>query len=125
MFRLTPAIIGLTVVAAGTSVPELAVSGIAAFQGSSDISVGNVVGSNLFNIALILGLSAVVRPLVITGNTAKLEYPVMALATRMVVAICQDGSINQVDAAHGACRLHGLRRQPCPGADDRGRGQEV
>jgi cation:H+ antiporter len=99
ILRLTPAVIGLTVVAAGTSVPELAVSGIAALQGSTDISTGNVVGSNIFNIAFILGLSALMRPLVITGNTIKLEYPVMALATLMCVAICQDGSINQVDAA--------------------------
>lgn len=98
LLRLTPAVIGLTVVAAGTSVPELAVSASAALQGSSDISVGNVVGSNIFNIAFILGLSALIRPLVIAGNTIKLEYPVLALVTLMCVAVCQDGSINGVDA---------------------------
>jgi cation:H+ antiporter len=99
LLRLTPAVIGLTVVAAGTSVPELAVSAIAAAKGSSDISVGNVVGSNIFNIAFIIGISALLRPLIITGNTIKLEYPVMALVTLMCVAVCQDGSINAVDAA--------------------------
>ncbi len=99
MLRLTPAIIGLTVVAAGTSVPELAVSAIAAWHGSTDISVGNVVGSNIFNVTFILGLSALIRPLVITGNTIKLEYPVLALVTLMCVAVCQDGFINGVDAA--------------------------
>lgn len=98
LLRLTPAVIGLTVVAAGTSVPELAVSAIAALRGSTDISVGNVIGSNIFNIAFILGVSALVRPLAITGNTIKLEYPVLALATLMCVAICQDGLINRVDA---------------------------
>ncbi len=98
LLRLTPAVIGLTVVAAGTSVPELAVSAIAAARGSTDITVGNVVGSNIFNIAFILGISALIRPLAITGNTIKLEYPVMALVTLMCVAVCQDGSLNQVDA---------------------------
>jgi cation:H+ antiporter len=99
LLRLTPAVIGLTVVAAGTSVPELAVSGIAAVRGSADIAVGNVVGSNIFNVAFILGLTALLRPLVITGNTIKLEYPVLALVTLMCVAVCQDGSLNRVDAA--------------------------
>lgn len=99
LLRLTPAVIGLTVVAAGTSVPELAVSAIAALKGSADITVGNVVGSNIFNIAFILGLSALVRPLVITGNTIKLEYPVMALVTLMCIAVSHDGMINAIDAA--------------------------
>ncbi len=54
LLRLTPAVIGLTVVAAGTSVPELAVSGVAAYQGSTEIAVANVVGSNIFNITVIL-----------------------------------------------------------------------
>jgi cation:H+ antiporter len=95
--RLTPAVIGLTVVAAGTSVPELSVSLIARLQGSDDISVANVVGSNIFNVAVILGLCALVRPLVIRGNTIKLEYPVLVLVTLMCVAVCQDGSLNWVD----------------------------
>lgn len=97
--RLTPAVIGLTVVAAGTSVPELAVSGVAAARGSTDIAVANVVGSNIFNIAVILGLCAVIRPLAITGNTAKLEYPVLALVTLLCLVIVQDGEVNRLDAA--------------------------
>src|SRR5688572_33141256 len=74
LLRLTPAVIGLTVVAAGTSVPELAVSAIAAWQGSADLAVANVVGSNIFNIAFILGICALIAPLAIGGNTIKLEY---------------------------------------------------
>jgi cation:H+ antiporter len=96
--RLTPAVIGLTVVAAGTSVPELAVSGVAAARGSSDIAVANVVGSNIFNIAVILGLCAAIRPLAITGNTTKLEYPVLALVTLLCLVIVQDGEVNRLDA---------------------------
>lgn len=97
--RLTPAVIGLTVVAAGTSVPELAVSGVAAGQGKTDITVGNVVGSNIFNVAFILGVAALVRPLAISGNTIKLEYPVLALVTLMGVAVCDDGAVSRVDGA--------------------------
>jgi len=96
--RLTPAIIGLTVGAAGTSVPELAVSTIASVEGQTDIAIGNVVGSNIFNVVFILGLCALIKPLTIGGNTIRLEYPVMALVTLMCLAITQDGSVNRLDA---------------------------
>jgi cation:H+ antiporter len=96
--RLTPAIIGLTVVAAGTSVPELAVSASASLAGQTDIAVGNVVGSNIFNIAFILGLCAALRPLVVGGNTIRLEYPVMALVTLLCLSIAEDGRVSRIDA---------------------------
>src|SRR5262245_53158959 len=99
LLRLTPAVIGLTVVAAGTSVPELAVSGIAAYQQKADIAVANVVGSNIFNVTVILGLCALVRPLAMTGNTIKLEYPILALVTLLCLVIAQDGEISRLDAA--------------------------
>jgi cation:H+ antiporter len=95
--RVTPAVIGLTVVAAGTSVPELAVSLIAAVRGSEAVAVGNVVGSNIFNITFILGLAALVRPLVIAGDTIRLEYPVLAGATLLYLALCNDGSIGRTE----------------------------
>jgi cation:H+ antiporter len=98
ILRLTPAVIGLTVVAAGTSVPELAVSGIAAYQGKPDIAVANVVGSNIFNITIIVGLCALVRPVLIVGNTIKLEYPVLALVTLLSLVIFQNGEVNRLDA---------------------------
>jgi cation:H+ antiporter len=99
LLRLTPAIIGLTVVAAGTSVPELAVSAIAAYQSKPDIAVANVVGSNIFNITVIIGLCALIRPVAIVGNTIKLEYPVLALVTLLALVISQDGMITRLDAA--------------------------
>jgi cation:H+ antiporter len=98
LLRLTPAVIGLTVVAAGTSVPELAVSAIAAYQGKLEIAVANVVGSNIFNITVIIGLCAIIRPVDIVGNTIKLEYPVLALVTLLAVVLAQDGEINRLDA---------------------------
>ena len=70
--NVTPAVIGLTIVAAGTSMPELVVSVQAAFAGSPGLAVGNVVGSNIFNIGAIVGLAAIIRPLRILGNTVRL-----------------------------------------------------
>jgi cation:H+ antiporter len=99
ILSLTPAVIGLTVVAAGTSVPELAVSGIAAYQGSTEIAIGNVVGSNIFNATVILGMCALIRPMTIVGNTIRLEYPVLVLVTLLCLVIAQDGEINRLDAA--------------------------
>jgi K+-dependent Na+/Ca+ exchanger-like protein len=99
LLRLTPAVIGLTVVAAGTSVPELAVSGIAATQGKAEIAVANVIGSNIFNITVIIGLCVLIQPLAITSNTIKLEYPVLMLVTLLCLVIAQDGEINRLDAA--------------------------
>jgi len=96
--RLTPAVIGLTVVAAGTSVPELAVSGAAALRGTPDIAVANVIGSNIFNIAAIVGLAALVRPFKVEGNTLRLEYPVLVLVTLMGVALVADGQVSRLDA---------------------------
>ena len=96
--RVTPAVIGLTVVAAGTSVPELAVSLIATLQGNEAVAIGNVVGSNLFNLTVILGLAAMIRPLTISGNTIRLEYPVLMAVTLLYVAFATDQTISRVDA---------------------------
>lgn len=98
LLRMTPAVIGLTVVAAGTSVPELAVSGIAAYQNKTDMAVSNVVGSNIFNITVIIGMCALIRPFPIKGNTFRLEYPALALATLLCLVLAQDGEINRLDA---------------------------
>ncbi len=98
-FKLSPAVIGLTVVAAGTSVPELAVSGVASLTGKTDIAVANVVGSNIFNITVIVGLCALINPIPILGNTIKLEYPVLALVTFLCVLFCRDAQLDRLEAA--------------------------
>jgi cation:H+ antiporter len=95
--RLTPAVVGLTIVAAGTSMPELVVSVQAAFQGSPGLAVGNVVGSNIFNIALILGVTALIRPLRILGNTVRLEWPVMMLAAFEFHLLARDAMIDRLE----------------------------
>lgn len=96
--RITPTVVGLTVVAAGTSVPELAVSVLASIRNQPDITVGNVVGSNIFNLTVIIGLTAFVHPLKIQGDTIKLELPVLVLVTLMYIAVAQDAAINRIDA---------------------------
>ena len=95
---LTPAVIGLTVVAMGTSLPELVVSVVAGLRHQPDIAVGNVVGSNIFNITFIAGLTALVATLPIRGNVVRLEWPVMFLATLAFLLVGRDGLIDRLEA---------------------------
>ena len=97
--KLTPAVIGLTIVAAGTSTPELVVSIDSALRGNSEIALGNVVGSNIFNIAAILGIAALVRPLRVMGSTVKMEWPVMLLASLQLFLLARDGQVDRVEGA--------------------------
>lgn len=94
---VTPAVIGLTVVAAGTSLPELVVSVVAAMEKQPDIAIGNVVGSNIFNIAAALGVTAMVFPLPVHGNAVRLEWPVMFLASVMCLVVARDGVIGRLE----------------------------
>ncbi len=80
-------VIGLTIVAVGTSLPEFATSIIAAIRGQSDISVGNVVGSNIFNILFVLGLSAAISPVMIEPKTLQMDIPVMLLMALLLPAL--------------------------------------
>ncbi len=97
--RVTPTVVGLTIVSAGTSTPELVVSVQSALEGSPDLAVGNVVGSNIFNIGAILGLTALIRPLQIHGNTVRLEWPVMALAAAQLHLLARDGQLDRLEGA--------------------------
>lgn len=95
--RMSPAVVGLTIVAAGTSMPELVVSVQAALTGSPGLSMGNVVGSNLFNIGAIVGITALVRPLRIRSDTVRLEWPVMMLATFQLYLLARDGEVDRLE----------------------------
>lgn len=83
-------VIGLTVVAFGTSAPELAVSISAAMKGSNDIAIGNVVGSNMFNLLMVVGFSAVIKPLTIQKSMIKKEYPLSVLAALLLGILSMD-----------------------------------
>jgi len=95
--RVSPLLIGLTVVAFGTSAPELAVSMQASWSGQSDVALGNVVGSNIANILLILGLSACVAPLVVSSQLVRFDVPLMILASLALFALGLDGALGRVD----------------------------
>ena len=90
---ITPLVIGLTVVAAGTSAPELAVSLQGALGGRPDIAVGNVVGSNIANVLLILGASALIAPLAVSRQLVRLDVPLMIGASLLLVLLAQDGRV--------------------------------
>lgn len=97
--NIPPMIIGLTVVAMGTSMPEFFVSFVSALKGTSDLAVGNVVGSNIFNTMLIVGTTALVTPMVIAKSTVKKDIPFAVLASAMLLPMAIDGSISRIDAA--------------------------
>jgi cation:H+ antiporter len=90
---ISPLVVGLTVVAFGTSSPELAVSVLAAWKGQAGIALGNVVGSNICNVLLILGLSAVVAPLVVARQVVRLEVPIMIGTSLLLILFALDGAI--------------------------------
>ena len=92
---VTPAVIGLTVVAIGTSLPELVVSVLAAMRDQPEIAVANVVGSNIFNTAMILGVTALVMPLPVHGTAVRLEWPVMFVASLACLLLALDGVVSR------------------------------
>jgi cation:H+ antiporter len=94
---LTPLVVGLTVVAFGTSAPELIVSLKAAWIGQSDIAIGNVVGSNIFNIAIILGLAAAVFPITTNLQVLRWDAPVLLAVTLLVPLTFLDGQVSRVE----------------------------
>jgi cation:H+ antiporter len=96
-FGVTPLVIGLTVVAFGTGSPELFVSVQAAYRGESGIALGNIVGSNISNVALILGLAAVARPMRVRSELIKREVPVMIAVTVGLCLLLLDGQLSRLD----------------------------
>ena len=94
---ISPLVVGLTVVAFGTSSPELAVSVIASVNDKADISLGNVIGSNILNVLFILGLSAVIVPLAVSRQIIRLDVPIMIICSVLVLLMGLDGSISRTD----------------------------
>jgi cation:H+ antiporter len=94
---ISPLVIGLTVVAYGTSAPELAVSVQSAYAGQADIALGNVVGSNIFNVLFILGLSALIVPLVVSQQLVRLDVPLMIGVSVLLWLLSLDGSLSRFD----------------------------
>jgi cation:H+ antiporter len=98
-FGISPLVVGLTIVAFGTSAPEVAVSVGAVLDGKTDIAIGNVVGSNIFNVLFILGLSALIVPLVVNIQLIRQEVPIMIGASLLLLALGLDGKLSLFDGA--------------------------
>jgi cation:H+ antiporter len=96
-FGISPLVVGLTIVAFGTSAPEVAVSVGAVLDGRTDIAIGNVVGSNIFNVLFILGISALITPLVVNLQLIRQEVPIMLGASLLLLALGLDGKISALD----------------------------
>ena len=96
-FGISPLVVGLTIVAFGTSAPEMAVSVGAVLDGKTDIAVGNVVGSNIFNVLFILGISALIAPLVVHIQLIRQEVPIMLGASLLLLALGLDGRLSMMD----------------------------
>lgn len=97
IFRIPPIVIGLTVVSIGTSTPELAVGITAANQGHGPLALGNIAGTNIVNILLILGLSALIRPLPTRSDSVKLDVPVMIGSAFALILMCADGELTRTE----------------------------
>lgn len=94
---IPPLVIGLTVVAFGTSSPEMAVSVMSSSSGNVDIAIGNVVGSNIFNVLFILGLSALIVPLVVNQQLIKLDVPLMIIVSLLTLMLGWNGNISKIE----------------------------
>ena len=127
-FRIPPIVIGLTIVAFGTSAPELTVSVSSALKGSADIAIGNVVGSNIFNTLMIVGCTALFAPIVITRNTLRKEIPLCILSS-IVLLICAndvfldkapENILNRIDGLLLLCFFVIFMVTPLPSPPSRG-----
>ncbi len=126
VFGLSPLVIGLTVVAFGTSSPELAVSIKAALSDQASIAVGNVVGSNIFNILFILGLSALIIPLTVSQQLIRLDVPLMIALSVIVLLFSLDGNFSRIDgfllvaglALYISFLIYQSRREGVQGSDE-------
>ena len=97
MFAVRPVIVGLTIVSLATSAPELLVSLVAAVKGSGGISLGNILGSNVINIALVLGASAMIKPVTVSRRVARIELPYMIVISCIFWVQCMDNRISRID----------------------------
>jgi len=104
-FRISPMIIGLTIVSLCTSFPEMLVAALAAFEGNSDLGIGNALGSNIANIGLVLGVTAMISPLSVRSLTLRREIPVLFLVMFLALALMADGDLSRMD---GMILLAGL-----------------
>lgn len=121
-FRIPPLVVGLTIVAWGTSAPELAVSLNAALTNNAGVSVGNVLGSNIFNVGVILGLAALVCPLTVRLQLIRVDLPILAVVSVIACVVLSDGQVTRTEGLtllaafvfHNAVTFFLLKREAPP-----------
>lgn len=136
LLRVSPLVVSLTVVAYGTGTPELAVSSLASLAGEGDIALGNVVGSNIFNLLAVLGASACIGPLIVSRQILSLDLPVMIGASVLLYLFARDGGLSMLEsvallgclAMYATVHLRQARREnretaPPPGSDTSAEGR--
>jgi len=96
-FQVSPMVIGLTIVSVCTSLPEMIVAAIAAWQGNNNLGIGNAIGSNIANIGLVLGATAMIAPLVIQAHIFKREMPALFLVSLLCLVLFRDGELGRLD----------------------------
>lgn len=96
-FKIPPIVIGLTIVSLCTSLPEMIVSAIAALDGNNNLGIGNVIGSNIANIGLVLGVTALISPVLVKAKILKREFPVLLLIMVLALVLMMDGVLSFVD----------------------------
>lgn len=120
---ISPLLVGLTVIAFGTSLPEMFVSATASFDGNAGLAIGNALGSNIANIAFVLALAAIVKPIDVRSDILKREYPILFFIMILMLALFMDGDLNRLDGvifffAFGVLLLWvvrtGLKQAPDP-----------
>ncbi len=94
---VSPLVIGLTIVGFGTSAPEFLVSGLASWEGNPGLAVGNAIGSNIANIALVVGVTALVSPLIVSSKTVRREFPILLAVVLLAFILMVDGQLSQID----------------------------
>ena len=112
--RVSEIVIGLTIVAAGTSAPELFVSAMSALNGTPDMAIGNVVGSNIMNTLLIVGVTAMVAPMAISRSTVFKDIPFSAGASLLLLILCLDGFSRFSISGNSISRIDGFILLSCP-----------
>ena len=98
LFKIPPIVIGVVIIGFGTSAPELLISGVSAWQGNSGLALGNAVGSNITNITLILGVTALLTPILVSKQTLVREFPILLFATGLAWLLLQDSLLSFSDA---------------------------
>ena len=99
IFNISPLIIGLLIFGFGTSAPEMLVSGLAAYDGHPELSIGNAFGSNIFNIGLVLAVAAIIHPVFVEKNVLKREWFFLFLSTLVVGFLLMDGFLSFIDGS--------------------------